>query len=204
MRYETVDKLSDDELVAIILGKKVPDISCQVIADALVRNRPSSLEMMVKESGVYTPARINRVEAAIELGRRNLSAYSRMKTERISTPEQVWDLMSPLMVDQEREKFFCICLSTKNHIKLINEVSVGSNSASIVHPRELFREAVRLSAGSVVVVHNHPSGDTTPSGADIQLTRRLVKAGDTLGIEVLDHVIIGEGGYTSLRDEGLM
>jgi len=204
MRYEAVDKLSDDELVAIILGKKVPDISCQVIADALVRNRPSSLEMMVKESGVYTPARINRVEAAIELGRRNLSAYSRMKTERISTPEQVWDLMSPLMVDQEREKFFCICLSTKNHIKLINEVSVGSNSASIVHPRELFREAVRLSAGSVVVVHNHPSGDTTPSGADIQLTRRLVKAGDTLGIEVLDHVIIGEGGYTSLRDEGLM
>ena len=85
------------------------------------------------------------------------------------------------------------------------EVSVGSLNASIVHPRELFKEAVRLSAASVVVVHNHPSGDPTPSGADIQLTRRLVRAGDVLGIEVLDHVVIGDGGaHASLRELGLM
>jgi DNA repair protein RadC len=85
------------------------------------------------------------------------------------------------------------------------EVSVGSLNASIVHPRELFRDAVRASAAAVVVVHNHPSGDPTPSGADIQLTRRLVKAGDVLGIEVLDHVVIGDGGeHASLRDMGLM
>jgi DNA repair protein RadC len=85
------------------------------------------------------------------------------------------------------------------------EVSVGSLNASIVHPRELFKDAIRVSAASLVVVHNHPSGDPTPSGADIQLTRRLVKAGDVLGIELLDHVVIGDGGeYSSLRDMGVM
>ena len=82
---------------------------------------------------------------------------------------------------------------------------MGSLNASIVHPRELFKEAVKVSAASVVVVHNHPSGDPTPSGADVQLTRRLVKAGDVLGIEVLDHVVIGDGGdHASLRELGLM
>jgi DNA repair protein RadC len=87
----------------------------------------------------------------------------------------------------------------------IIEVSVGSLNASIVHPRELFKDAVRASAASVVVVHNHPSGDPTPSGADIQLTRRLVKAGDVLGVDVLDHVIIGDGGaHASMRELGLM
>ena len=85
------------------------------------------------------------------------------------------------------------------------EVSVGSLNASIVHPRELFKEAVRLSAAAVIVVHNHPSGDPTPSGADLQLTRRLVRAGDVLGIEVLDHVVIGDGGaHVSLREMGAM
>jgi len=84
-------------------------------------------------------------------------------------------------------------------------VSVGSLNASIVHPRELFKEAVKSSAASIVLVHNHPSGDPTPSGADVSLTRRLVKAGDVLGIEVLDHVVIGDGGgHASLRDLGLM
>jgi DNA repair protein RadC len=85
------------------------------------------------------------------------------------------------------------------------EVSVGSLNASIVHPRELFKEAVRLSAASVVVVHNHPSGDPTPSGADLQLTRRLVRAGEVLGIELVDHVVIGDGGsYASVRDMGAL
>jgi DNA repair protein RadC len=85
------------------------------------------------------------------------------------------------------------------------EVSVGSLNASIVHPRELFKEAVRMSAASIVVVHNHPSGDPTPSGADLQLTRRLAKAGEVLGIELLDHIVIGDGGaHTSLRHMGVL
>jgi DNA repair protein RadC len=98
-----------------------------------------------------------------------------------------------------------IALNTKNRLIRMYEVSVGSLNATIVHPRELFKDAVRLSAASVVVVHNHPSGDPTPSAADIQLTRRLVKAGDVLGIDVLDHVVIGTAGeFSSLREMGLM
>jgi DNA repair protein RadC len=109
------------------------------------------------------------------------------------------------MRGSDRERFWALALTTRNHLIKIIEVSVGSLNASIVHPRELFKEAVKVSAASVVVVHNHPSGDPTPSGADIQLTRRLVKAGDVLGIEVLDHVVIGDGGeHASLRDLGLM
>ena len=96
-------------------------------------------------------------------------------------------------------------MNTKNQLVKLTEVSVGSLNASIVHPRELFKDAVKVSAAALVVVHNHPSGDPTPSGADIQLTRRLAKAGDVLGIELLDHVIIGDGGeHSSLRDMGLM
>jgi DNA repair protein RadC len=105
----------------------------------------------------------------------------------------------------DREHFWALALNTKNQLLKTIEVSIGSLNASIVHPRELFKDAVRMSAASVVVVHNHPSGDPTPSGADTQLTRRLVRAGDVLGIEVLDHVVIGDGGaHSSMRELGLM
>lgn len=113
--------------------------------------------------------------------------------------------MRPLFTGQEREHFYSICLDTKNRVKKVVEVSVGSLNASIVHPRELFHVAVAQGGiASLVITHNHPSGDPTPSGADIQLTRRLVKAGDVLGIEVLDHVVIGGDEHASLRDLGLM
>jgi len=104
----------------------------------------------------------------------------------------------------DREVFAAVALNTKNRVLGAYHVSIGSLNASIVHPRELFRTAVMLGAASVVVGHNHPSGDPTPSGADIQLTRRLVKAGDVLGIEVLDHIVVGDTSHVSLRDQGLM
>ena len=104
----------------------------------------------------------------------------------------------------DREVFVAAALNTMNRVLGVWQVSVGSLNASIVHPRELFRQAVMLAAASVVVGHNHPSGDPTPSGADIQLTRRLVKAGDVLGIEVLDHVVVGDTSHESLRNLGLM
>ena len=114
-------------------------------------------------------------------------------------------LVAPQLRGLDREHFWALVLNTRNQLLRTVEVSVGSLNASIVHPRELFKEAVRVSAASVVVVHNHPSGDPTPSGADIQLTRRLVKAGDVLGIELLDHVVIGDGGgFASIREMGAM
>jgi len=127
--------------------------------------------------------------------------------DSVNTPEEAASIVRDLFdFDHlDREQFVALALNTKNRVIGAWAVSVGSLNASIVHPRELFKQCVKVSAASVVVMHNHPSGDPTPSGADIQLTRRLVKAGDVLGIEVLDHVVIGDGGaHASLRDLGLM
>jgi DNA repair protein RadC len=145
-----------------------------------------------------------RVLACMEMSRRT-AAVRHEERPCVSTPEDVVHICERRLCGLDREHFCVLALNTKNRLIRMYEVSVGSLNATIVHPRELFKDAVRLSAASVVVVHNHPSGDPTPSGADIQLTRRLVKAGDVLGIEVLDHVVIGDGGeHASLRDLGHM
>ena len=150
------------------------------------------------------PAAAARVLACLEMSRR-ASSWSSSPRPVVSTPEDVVGLCSAQLRGLDREHFWCLALNTKNQLLKMVEVSIGSLNASIVHPRELFKEAVKASAASIVLVHNHPSGDPTPSGADVQLTRRLVKAGDVLGIEVLDHVVIGDGGeHSSLRDLGLM
>lgn len=207
MQYSTTDRLSDVELVAAILGKKTNDEACTRIATVMATDGwigGAPLFEIAREYGNVGPKSVAKLEAAIELGRRTLAARAARKATTVSTPEDVVELMKPLFLGLEREHFSCICLDTKNRVKKVVEVSVGSLSASICHPREMFLEAVMVSAASVVVCHNHPSGDPTPSGADIQLTRRLVKAGDVLGIEVLDHVVIGGDEHASLRDLGLM
>lgn len=126
--------------------------------------------------------------------------------DTVSTPEDAAKVVRDLFdFDHlDREQFVALALNTKNRVVGAWAVSVGSLNASIVHPRELFKPAVMLSAASVVIAHNHPSGDPTPSGADIQLTRRLVKGGDVLGVELLDHVVVGDESIASLRDLGLM
>jgi DNA repair protein RadC len=108
------------------------------------------------------------------------------------------------MKDLKKEMFRCALLDTKNKIISDEVVSIGSLSASIVHPRETFKSAIRESAAAVIFIHNHPSGDIKPSQEDILLTRRLVQAGEVLGIQVLDHIIIGDGSHFSFRDNGLM
>ena len=120
----------------------------------------------------------------------------------IDGPETVARLVAPLLADADAEKMVVLTLSTKNFVNAAHVVSVGALDASIVHPREIFKLAVLSNAAAIVIAHNHPSGDTTPSRADIAVTERLVKAGEILGIAVLDHLIIGTG-YRSLRREGL-
>ena len=206
MKYATIDHFSDVELVAAILGRKNDEV-CARLATILATEGfvgGSPLAEIAREYGSVGPRSVEKLEAAIELGRRTLSARAARKATTVSTPEDVVALMKSRFIGLEREAFYCICLDTKNRVKKVVEVSVGSLNASIVHPRELFKEAIMVSAASVVVCHGHPSGDSTPSGADIQLTRRLVKAGDVLGIEVLDHVVIGGDEHASLRDLGLM
>jgi DNA repair protein RadC len=196
------EAVPDAALIAMLVGEDAGEevLRDHPIPDALWR---ISAEDLTSVRGVG-PAGACRLLASLEIARRSVG-WGSARRPRISTPEDVCRLLGPRFRGADREHFIALPLNTKNQLLRVVEVSVGSLNASIVHPRELFKEAVRLSAASVVVVHNHPSGDPTPSGADIQLTRRLVKAGDVLGIELLDHVVVGDGGaHASLRESGLM
>jgi DNA repair protein RadC len=115
---------------------------------------------------------------------------------------EVFQALKSHLAGQQREQFLLVALNTKNEILRVITVSIGSLSQSLVHPREVFREAIRESAATVMLVHNHPSGDPYPSRDDEQITQRLARAGDLLGIRVLDHIIIGRERYFSFADEG--
>ena len=114
-------------------------------------------------------------------------------------------LMADVVAGWDREGFFVLLVDSRNRVSGINLVSVGSLSSTVVHPREVFKAAIAASAAALVLVHNHPSGDPTPSAEDLSLTRRLCEVGDLIGIKVLDHLVIGEAGsYRSLADDGLL
>lgn len=198
------ESVPDEMLLALLVGESgegaIRLLERHPLPDSLWR---VSAEDLVALDGVG-PVAAARVLACLEISRRAASWRSAEKPT-VTTPEDVVAVCAPQLRGLDREHFWALALNTKNRLLRTFEVSVGSLSASIVHPRELFRDAVKISAASIVAVHNHPSGDPTPSGADIQLTRRLVRAGDVLGIELLDHVIIGDGGeHASMRDLGLM
>lgn len=217
MKYATIDRLSDVELVATILGRQSQDEAVTRLATVLAVDGwmgGAPLAEIAREYGTIGPKSVAKLEAAVELGRRTLAARAARQADTISTPEDVIRIVKPMLVGRDREHFLALALNTKNRLLKVIEVSIGSLNASIVHPRELFKECVMVSAASVVIAHNHPSGrggdsagsssGASPSGADIQLTRRLIKAGDVLGIEVLDHLVCAGDEYVSMRDAGLM
>jgi len=147
------------------------------------------------------PVHADRLEACVEIGRR--LAYGRpLRRRRVDGPADVARLLMPALRDADREHFVAVLLSTKNHVLDVVTVSVGSLSASIVHPREVLKPAIQASAAALIVAHNHPTGVPTPSPEDIELTRRLERAADLIGIRLLDHVIVGDGTWTSLRESG--
>jgi DNA repair protein RadC len=207
MEYATVDRQSDVELVATVLGKKTSDEACTRFATVLATDgwmSGSPLAEVAREYGSVGPRSLAKLEAAVELGRRTLAARAARQATTISTPEDVAELVRPLLIGREREHFMALALDTKGHLKKVIEVSVGSIAASIVHPVPLFRELVAVSAASFVVVHNHPSGNCTPSSADLQLARRIAKCADVMGCECLDFVVIGHGCHASLREMGVL
>ena len=120
----------------------------------------------------------------------------------VTTAADVVSMLTAILTDQPSEVFGILCLTTKRRVIGYHEVSRGLLDATLVHPREVFRAAILANASAIIVAHNHPSGDPTPSGDDIQLTRRLVEVGELVGIPVLDHVVIGDGRFVSLRASG--
>ena len=123
---------------------------------------------------------------------------------QILSPNGAYQMIKEQLEGLDREQFIIACLNTKNEPTNITVVSVGSINKAIVHPREVFKTAILSNAASIMAFHNHPSGDTTPSDQDIQLTHRLVEAGELLGIKLLDHLIIGDGSFTSLKEKGYL
>lgn len=159
-----------------------------------------SVEELCRTSGIG-PAKAAQLKAAIELGKRVLAAPLSSGT-RIASSADLFRHYYPLLRDLRREVFKVLLLDAKHAVIREATVSEGSLTVSVVHPREVFNLAVRESAAAVIFLHNHPSGDPTPSEEDRTLTARLVAAGDLIGIQVLDHLIIGDGRYTSFADRG--
>lgn len=204
-----VESLSDAELLAVILGsggsgETAIELARKVLAGGEGNGLPDLARMdildLMRIRGVGK-AKACRIKAAIEIGARLLSRQRRLATIRCAA--DVYSLMMPRLSYLDREHFIVVLLSTKNQVLGTELVSVGSLNASLVHPREIFKTCVKRSAASVILVHNHPSGDPSPSPEDVIVTRRLIEAGRIMGIDVLDHVIIGDGRYISLRESGI-
>jgi DNA repair protein RadC len=147
------------------------------------------------------PVRSARLQAACELGRR-LTAGTVAPGLRIRGPEDLADLLDRELGGLDREHFLGIYLDARHRLRAVRTVSVGTLDASLVHPREVYRPAVGLQAAAVIVAHNHPSGSARPSGDDLELTRRLARGGRLLGIELLDHLVVGDGELVSIREYG--
>ena len=209
MKESGPGSLSSAELLAILLRTGYKDENVIRLAERLIteagglRLLPDlTLEELQKIKGIGL-AKAVQVKAALELGIR-LSKSFRPEKPAFTSPDDVARLFMEDMRYLKKEYFKILLLNVKNQLISMEEISVGSLNASIVHPREIFILPVKKSAASIILVHNHPSGDPTPSREDLEITERLVKAGELLGIKVLDHVIIGEGKHLSLKEKGLI
>jgi DNA repair protein RadC len=201
------EALSDAELVALLLRTGAAPLSARDVAQTLLRrhgglrglSRAASSEIRAQK-GVGA-AKAAALLAAFELGRRIASGRLR-PGDRIASPADVHRHFHPLLRDAPHERFLVVLLDGRHRVIRSVLTSQGTLTASLVHPREVFAPALREPAAAVVLVHNHPSGDPTPSREDREITARLAAAGDLLGIPVVDHVVVAEQGYVSLREEG--
>jgi DNA repair protein RadC len=199
--------LGDNELLAIVLGHGIPRTSALDLANAVLDAvgglhglARASTDELRRVPGIGG-ARASQLIAAVEAGRRTLIRARRDRLQ-FFTPRDAAEFLVPQFGTRPVEQFGVILLDTKHRLLRTTILSVGTLDASIVHPREVFRAAASAGAAALVLFHNHPSGDPTPSADDIALTRRLVQAGDLMGITVLDHVIIAESRFCSLKDRG--
>jgi DNA repair protein RadC len=207
------DTLSEAQLLAIVLatgdassGQSALDLAMYLVRtfDGLRALDAASIAELCQIKGIG-PAKATTIKAALELGKR-LFGEPVQRHLKITSPQDLVNYFQPRLQHLRKEVFKAVLLNTKHQMLKDVTVSEGSLSASLVHPREAFLPAIKESAAAVIFLHNHPSGDPTPSTEDKELTLRLAEVGQLIGISVLDHIIIGSGspGYISFRDTGLL
>lgn len=200
------EALSNSELLAIILRtgsqkENVINMCSRIFSEySLKQLSQANMKQLTQIHGIGT-AKAAQIAAVFELARK-LEGFTDEPKRKIRSPADVYSILYPRMREQKREKLVALLLDTKNQVLREEVISIGSLNANIVHPREVFKAALMESCASVILSHNHPSGDPTPSREDIAVTEKLVEGGKLLGIDVLDHVVIGDGRYVSLKDEG--
>ncbi|MCX7941085.1 MAG: DNA repair protein RadC [Endomicrobia bacterium] len=204
LKYNQPDKLKNEELLALILRTGTKNYDVLTLAKKLLQHYNKELPYIsvneLKNFLNIGKVRACSIVAAFELGKRFLREK---KTYLYLTPKDVYERLSEYKT-AKKEHFFVFFLDTKNQEIRCDLISVGILNASLVHPREVFEPAIKHLAAQIIVAHNHPSGNLEPSQEDIELTKRLVKAGEILGIEVLDHVIISKDGYYSFKQHKLI
>lgn len=202
--------LTDAELLAILLrtgkkGKSVVALAQEIISKEgnLAKLASRSLAELRKNSGVGKDKAATLL-AAFEISRRILSQQKWHSEKKITSPEDVANIFIPLFRDELKENFVVVCLNSANKIIKYETISVGNLNSSVVHPREIFKSALEQSAASIILLHNHPSGNPEPSNEDITITKKLVEAGKLMDIPVFDHLIIAGNNYTSFVEKRLI
>ncbi|NDK10371.1 JAB domain-containing protein [Candidatus Gracilibacteria bacterium] len=202
------EALSAQELLALILGRGIAGESVMVTVQRLLSTfgnvkaiSEASLEELSQVRGIGL-AKAAQIKAAFELAKR--SEVEVGEKIFIKTAEDAVKLVKPKLKDKKKEYFLILSLDSRNNLIKISEISIGSLNANLVHPREIFKEAIQALANSIILIHNHPSGDAIPSKDDIDITKQLIDAGEIMGITILDHIVIGNQDYKSMKDKELL
>lgn len=207
--WQGVEALADAELLALQLGSGVRGRSAVDVAREMLATYGSLAEVAAREVAELARhrgvglAKAARLAAAFELARR-LRARTPGERVALATPEAVYRAYAPLMEHLKREVFRIALVDAQNRLLRDCVISEGTLTASLVHPREVFKPALLESAAGVILLHNHPSGDPAPSREDVLLTRQLAECGHLLGLRVLDHVVVGRGAWVSLAERGVL
>jgi len=200
--------LSAQELLQLILGRGIAGESVVVTAQKLLSQFGSlqklaeaNLEELSSIRGIGL-AKATQIKAVFEIGRRLATQTSPYKSKELTDPKKVYQFIKSRLKDYHKEHFYIIALNTRGWA--LSEVSKGTLDANLVHPREVFGEAIKSNAASIILVHNHPSGDPEPSNEDLEITKKLVESGKILGIEIVDHVIVSKDKFFSMKQKGIL